>query len=59
MLGEIFERIDRMLERFQQLLEEQDPLLYGIIKDIIISRWNKYNMPLHSLAYELKSKVLC
>lgn len=56
MLGDIYEGTDRMLERIQQLLEEKDPVLFGTIKDIIISRWNKYNTPLHALSYALNPK---
>jgi hypothetical protein len=52
MLGDSYEVTDHMLERIQQLLEE-DPLLFGTIKDIIISTWNKYNTPLHALVYAL------
>jgi hypothetical protein len=43
MLGDIYEGTNRMLKRIQELLEEKDPLLFGTIKNIIISRWNKYN----------------
>ena len=56
MLGDIYEGTDRMLERIQQILEEKDPVLFGTIKDIIISRWNKYNTPLHALSYALNPK---
>ena len=28
----------------------------GTIKDIIVSRWNKYNTPLHVLSYALNPK---
>ena len=56
MLGDIYEGTDRMLERIQELLEEKDPVLFGTIKDIIISRWNKYNTNLHALAYALNPK---
>lgn len=52
----IYEATDRVLERIQQLFEEKDPLLIGAIKDIIISRWNKYNTNLHALAYSLNPK---
>ena len=56
MLGDIYEGTDRMLERIQQILEEKDPVLFDTIKDIIISRWNKYNTNLHALAYALNPK---
>ena len=56
MLGDIYEGTDRMLKRIQELLEEKDPLLFGTIKDILINRWNKYNTPLHALAYALNPK---
>ena len=56
MLGDIYEGTDYMLERIQELLEEKDPVLFGAIKGIIISRWNKYNTNLHALAYALNPK---
>jgi hypothetical protein len=56
MLNDIYEGVDLPLERIQQLLEEQHPLLYGTIKGIIFSRWNKYNTKQHSLAYALNPK---
>jgi len=56
MLDDIYEGTDRMMEIIQELLEEKDPVLFGAIKDIIISRWNKYNTNLHALAYTLNPK---
>jgi hypothetical protein len=45
-----------MLEIIQVVLEERDQvLLYGIIKDVVTSRWPiEYNTHLHSLTYALK-----
>ena len=50
MSGNIYESTKCMLKRIHQVLEEQDPLLYGTIRDIIINSWNKCNNRLHSLA---------
>ena len=58
MLGDIYEGTDRMLERIQELLEEKGPVLFRAIKDIIISRRNKYNTNLTCFSLCLKSKVL-
>jgi hypothetical protein len=56
MLGDIYEGTDCILERIQELLEEKDTFFLGTIKYILISIWNKYKTPLHSLAYALNSK---
>ena len=58
-LGEIYDGIDSMNEKIEQVInEEQDPqeTFFKQVQKIINERWNKMTTSLHSLAYALTSK---
>eukprot|EP00253_Pinus_taeda_P034519 PITA_34519 len=55
-IGEVYEKIDNMLEQIKDILQEKDPNLYDIIHKFVCAGWNKLNVPLHALAYILMPK---
>jgi len=58
-LGEISERMDRMVGEIEDIITQdgnphkQD---YSEVEEIIMARWEKMNIPLHSLAFTLTPK---
>ena len=58
-MGEIYERMDNMVGEIKDIMTHDDnphKLDYPDVEDIIMERWEKMNIPLHSLAFALNPK---
>ncbi|GAB2289937.1 hypothetical protein Dimus_038075 [Dionaea muscipula] len=53
--GEVYEQMDTMLGNIKDILAA-DPVVYYLVHNIVVERWNKMNIPLHCLAYILVPK---
>ncbi|XP_028101048.1 uncharacterized protein LOC114300362 [Camellia sinensis] len=54
-IGEVYELMDTMLGNIKDTLSN-DPIVYDLIHQFVVERWNKMNIPLHCLAYILVPK---
>lgn len=54
-IGEAYEQMGTMLGMLQDTLAD-DGVIYDIIQQIVVQRWDKMNIPLHCLAYILVPK---
>ncbi|KAL7236186.1 hypothetical protein ACSBR1_019449 [Camellia fascicularis] len=54
-IGEVYELKDTMLGNIKDTLSN-DPVVYDLIHQFVVERWNKMNIPLHCLAYILVPK---
>lgn len=55
-MGEVYERMDNMLGEIKDVLTMQDnphKQDFPVVQKIILSRWEKMNVPLHCLAFAL------
>jgi len=50
-IGKIYEGIDKMIEKIQDLEADADRL--RVVKELCIARWEQYYVPLHAAAYVL------
>ncbi|CAL5098119.1 unnamed protein product [Urochloa decumbens] len=58
-MGEIYERMDNMVGEIKDIMTQDDnphKLDYPEVEEIIMDRWEKMNIPLHSLAFALNPK---
>ncbi|CAN6243746.1 unnamed protein product [Urochloa humidicola] len=58
-MGEIYERMDNMVGEIKDIMtHDNNPhkLDYPDVEDIVMERWEKMNIPLHSLAFALNPK---
>jgi hypothetical protein len=62
-LGEVYDGMDSMVEKTMEIISQESPQLLfvddhfaGLIKKIIVDRWNNFNTPLHTLAHALNPK---
>ncbi|KAK3014074.1 hypothetical protein RJ639_010328 [Escallonia herrerae] len=53
--GEVYEQMDTMLGLIKDELLD-DLLVYDLVHDFVVERWDKMNLPLHCLAYVLVPK---
>ncbi|XP_028074197.1 uncharacterized protein LOC114276609 [Camellia sinensis] len=51
-IEEVYELMDTMLGNIKDTLSN-DPIVYDLIHQFVVERWNKMNIPLHCLAYIL------
>ncbi|KAL7209969.1 hypothetical protein ACSBR1_031524 [Camellia fascicularis] len=54
-IGEVYELMDTMLGNIKDTLSN-DPIVYDLIHQFVVERWNKMNIHLHCLAYILVPK---
>ncbi|KAK3037348.1 hypothetical protein RJ639_030446 [Escallonia herrerae] len=54
-IGEVYEQMDTMLGLIKDELLD-DLLVYDLVHDFVVERWDKMNLPLHCLAYVLVPK---
>ncbi|KAL7258061.1 hypothetical protein ACSBR1_004224 [Camellia fascicularis] len=54
-IGEVYELMDTMLGNIKDTLSN-DPIVYDLIHQFVVERWDKMNIPLHCLAYILVPK---
>ncbi|KAL7177692.1 hypothetical protein ACSBR2_030955 [Camellia fascicularis] len=54
-IGEVYELMDTMLGNIKDTLSN-DPIVYDLIHQFVVERWNKMNIPSHCLAYILVPK---
>ncbi|KAK3003766.1 hypothetical protein RJ639_019604 [Escallonia herrerae] len=54
-IGEVYEQMDTMLGLIKDELLD-DFLVYDLVHDFVVERWDKMNLPLHCLAYVLVPK---
>jgi hypothetical protein len=57
-LGEIYDGMDTMLEKTVEIITQEAPTLFFVehVRSIIVTRWNGFNTPLHTLAHALNPK---
>jgi hypothetical protein len=58
-MGEIYERMDNMVGEIKDIMSQDDnphKLDWPDVEEIIMARWAKMNIPLHSLAFALNPK---
>jgi len=62
-LGEVYDGMDSMVEKTMEIISQESPQplfiddhFAGLIKKIIVDRWNNFNTPLHTLAHALNPK---
>ena len=48
--------MDTILGQIKDIVHNNDPNLYKLIRDCVCIRWDKLNVPLHCLAYMLTPK---
>ncbi|KAF7144768.1 hypothetical protein RHSIM_Rhsim04G0118200 [Rhododendron simsii] len=54
-IGEVYEQMDTMLGKLKDILVT-DPVVYNLVHQIVVERWDTMNIPLHCLAYVLVPK---
>eukprot|EP00253_Pinus_taeda_P004206 PITA_04206 len=62
-LGEVYDSMDSMVEKTMEIISQESPQILfvddhfaGLVKKIIVDRWNNLNTPLHTLAHALNPK---
>jgi hypothetical protein len=62
-LGEIYDGMDTMVEKTVEIITQEAPTLFFVeidfvelVRSIIVTRWNGFNTPLHTLAHALNPK---
>jgi hypothetical protein len=62
-LGEIYDGMDTMVEKTVEIIRQEAPTLLFVevdfaehVRSIIVTRWNGFNTPLHTLAHALNPK---
>jgi hypothetical protein len=62
-LGEIYDGMDTMVEKTMEIITQEAPTLFFVevdfvehVRSIIVTRWNAFNTPLHTLAHALNPK---
>eukprot|EP00253_Pinus_taeda_P001938 PITA_01938 len=62
-LGKVYDGMDSMVEKTMEIILQESPQLLfvddhfaGLVKKIIVDRWNNFNTPLHTLAHALNPK---
>ncbi|KAG5561819.1 hypothetical protein RHGRI_004760 [Rhododendron griersonianum] len=54
-IGEVYEQMDTMLGKLKDILVT-DPVVYNLVYQIVVERWDRMNIPLHCIAYVLIPK---
>ncbi|XP_058189011.1 uncharacterized protein LOC131306645 [Rhododendron vialii] len=54
-IGEVYEQMYTMLWKLKDILVT-DPVVYNLVHQIVVERWDRMNIPLHCLAYVLVPK---
>ena len=62
-LGEIYDSMDTMVEKAVEIITQEAPTLFFVevdfvehVRSIIVTMWNGFNTPLHTLALALNPK---
>jgi hypothetical protein len=62
-LGEIYDDMDTMVEKTVEIITQEAPTLLFFdadfaehVRSIIVTRWNSFNTPLHTLAHALNPR---
>jgi hypothetical protein len=62
-LGEIYDGMDTMVEKTMEIITQEAPTLIFVdveftehVRSIIVTRWNGFNTPLHTLAHALNPR---
>eukprot|EP00253_Pinus_taeda_P009555 PITA_09555 len=63
LLGEVYDGMDSMVEKTMEIISQESPQLLfvddhfaGLVKKIIVDRWNNFNPSLHTSAHALNPK---
>ncbi|KAL7233924.1 hypothetical protein ACSBR1_017516 [Camellia fascicularis] len=54
-IGEVYEQMDTMLGNIKYSISD-DIVIYDLVQQFVVARWDKMNIPLHCLAYVLVPK---
>ena len=50
--------MDTMIDQIKDIVEPKDAILYEHIQKHVVNRWDKINVPLHSLSHVLTQNII-